>query len=439
VALGVSVKAGPVLFHWDPETTSVGDAVQSSMDASFKKTGKKPQIIICIKETSDKDEYAEIKQASDCNLGVPSQCVLLKHCYDPKPRYLGKPYRAPYHPPYPTHLSHPRTHPSSHPLSLPPTPYALPTLGTARHGTSVLYALHATTLPTGNVCLKINQKLGGKSTAVGKNLAAKVDAGSTMLIGADVTHFTKENGKPSIAAMVGSLDPKFVSYASSLKFQSHTTETMEFCAEMFTELLVAYQKKNQKLPQIIIFYRDGVANSQFGMTLGVELARMKSAAAKFGANYQPKITYIILQKRHNVRLFPTTEKDMDRSGNLKSGLVIDSGITHPTVNDFYLVSQCGLKGTSKPSRYIILRDENKFTADEIQTFTYHQCFTFGRYNVRSCFACRAVFAMPFVACLTPSSCLLSFGLCFAGPQAPSPACLLSTIRTYWPFAEDICY
>jgi hypothetical protein len=53
-ALGVKVKAGPVLFHWDSETTSIGDAIQASMDASFKKTGKKPQIIICIKETTDK-------------------------------------------------------------------------------------------------------------------------------------------------------------------------------------------------------------------------------------------------------------------------------------------------------------------------------------------------------------------------------------------------
>ncbi len=54
VALGVVVKAKPVLYHWDPETTTVGDAIQASMDASFKKTGKKPQIIVCIKETSDK-------------------------------------------------------------------------------------------------------------------------------------------------------------------------------------------------------------------------------------------------------------------------------------------------------------------------------------------------------------------------------------------------
>jgi eukaryotic translation initiation factor 2C len=200
----------------------------------------------------------------------------------------------------------------------------------------------------------------------------------TMVIGADVTHFPKDGGKPSIAAMVGSLDNKFVQYASSLKFQSHVTETLEFAGDMFTELLKEYGTKNKKLPSRIVFYRDGVASSQFGMVLGVELKELKKAALKLKPGYNPKITYIILQKRHHMRLFAHDPRDADKSGNCKSGLVVDSDITHPYENDFYLMSQAGLKGTSKPSRYIILRDENAFTPDEIQTFTYHQCFTFGR-------------------------------------------------------------
>ena len=79
----------PPLLYWDGKTT-IADAVQSAADAAFQNTKKRPQLVVCVKTTSDAAEYAEIKRASDCNLGVPSQCVLLKHVeYDPKPQYLA--------------------------------------------------------------------------------------------------------------------------------------------------------------------------------------------------------------------------------------------------------------------------------------------------------------------------------------------------------------
>ncbi len=49
---------------------------------------------------------------------------------------------------------------------------------------------------------------------------------------------------------------------------------------------------------------------------------------------------------------------------------MDSQITHPTEHDFFLVSHSGIQGTSRPTHYHVLWDENAMGADMLQTFTY---------------------------------------------------------------------
>ena len=62
---------------------------------------------------------------------------------------------------------------------------------------------------------------------------------------------------------------------------------------------------------------------------------------------QPKITVIVVGKRHHVRFFPKG-RDADRSGNCLAGTVVDQDITHPTEFDFYLQSHGGLIGSTLP-------------------------------------------------------------------------------------------
>ena len=67
-----------------------------------------------------------------------------------------------------------------------------------------------------------------------------------------------------------------------------------------------------------------------------------------------------------------------RSGNIPPGTTVDTGITHPTEFDFYLCSHAGIQGTSRPSHYHIIWDDNSFTADELQALTYQLCHTYVR-------------------------------------------------------------
>ena len=77
--------------------------------------------------------------------------------------------------------------------------------------------------------------------------------------------------------------------------------------------------------------------------------------------FKPTITLIVVNKRHHVRFFPRIEDEGDRSGNCVAGTVVDSDVVNPVEFDFYLLSHGGTLGTSRPTHYNVLIDENKFT------------------------------------------------------------------------------
>jgi eukaryotic translation initiation factor 2C len=78
-------------------------------------------------------------------------------------------------------------------------------------------------------------------------------------------------------------------------------------------------------------------------------------------------------------LFCRSQEDRSgKSGNIPAGTTVDVGICHPTEFDFYLCSHAGIQGTSRPSHYHVLWDDNNFMADELQILTYQLCHTYVR-------------------------------------------------------------
>lgn len=77
--------------------------------------------------------------------------------------------------------------------------------------------------------------------------------------------------------------------------------------------------------------------------------------------FKPKITLIVVGKKHKVVFFPTSPRYADRSGNCPAGTVVDTDVVSPVEFDYYLYGHAGLLGTSKPAHYNVLLDENEFT------------------------------------------------------------------------------
>lgn len=140
---------------------------------------------------------------------------------------------------------------------------------------------------------------------------------------------------------------------------------------MVRELLIQFYRNTHFKPTRIIIYRDGVSEGQFVNVLQSELRSLREACMMLERGYQPGITFIAVQKRHHTRLFAAEKKDqVGKAFNIPPGTTVDVGITHPTEFDFYLCSHAGIQGTSRPSHYHVLWDDNSLDADELQQLTY---------------------------------------------------------------------
>jgi len=109
-----------------------------------------------------------------------------------------------------------------------------------------------------------------------------------------------------------------------------------------------------------------------------EVKAIKRACDSIKEGYKPKITFLIVQKRNHVRFFLQDPSQGDREGRLLAGTVVDSHVCSPHDFDFFMCSHAGLKGTSKPTHYHVLYDENKFSADKLLELTFALCHIYQR-------------------------------------------------------------
>ncbi|XP_010247717.1 PREDICTED: protein argonaute 5-like isoform X2 [Nelumbo nucifera] len=250
-----------------------------------------------------------------------------------------------------------------------------------------------------NLSLKINVKVGGRNTvladAIEKRIPLVTDR-PTIIFGADVTHPQPgEDSSPSIAAVVASMDwPEVTKYRGLVSAQGHRVELIEDLYKvvndsqrgmvhggMIRELLISFRRSTNQKPHRILFFRDGVSEGQFSQVLLYEMDAIRKACASLEEGYLPPVTFVVVQKRHHTRLFPADHNNRaftDRSGNILPGTVVDTKICHPTEFDFYLCSHAGIQGTSRPTHYHVLLDENNFSPNALQTLTNNLCYTYAR-------------------------------------------------------------
>lgn len=180
--------------------------------------------------------------------------------------------------------------------------------------------------------------------------------------------------------MAASHDEHAFTYNICWRLQGQRKEIIQDFRNIITEQLKFYKKKNNNtLPEKIFYYRDGVSEGQFQEVMSEEKADIVRACRDIKPDYNPKLTIVIVQKRHHTRFFPGRSKMCeDRNNNVPAGTIVDSVITHPNENHFYLVSHASIQGVAKPTKYCILLDDANHTIDQLQTFTYNLCHLFTR-------------------------------------------------------------
>lgn len=325
--VGIKLADNPMLF-WENGQGRIADQLRAAGAACAKKHKAGPNLMVVILPEGGNDIYTSVKHFGDITMGVATQCLKSSKCFRAKPQYYA------------------------------------------------------------NVCLKINVKLGGINTIPDPSSVSVLtdQHNPTIVMGADVIHPAPgSDGRPSFTALVANVDSDTAKYIAASRVQTSRQEMIEELESMSHHCLSMYMKYRQMAekkaagnvaPKRIIFYRDGVSEGQFKQVLEQELPLIKKACASLKIN--PKITILVVGKRHHVRFFPQSERDADRSGNCRAGTVVDREVSHPTEFDFYLQSHGGLLGTSRPAHYSVLYDENNFSADALQSLSFALCHVYAR-------------------------------------------------------------
>ncbi|KAI1259434.1 ribonuclease H-like domain-containing protein [Xylariaceae sp. FL1019] len=243
-----------------------------------------------------------------------------------------------------------------------------------------------------NLGLKVNLKMGGANHKLKGEMKIMQGGSKTMFVGYDVVHPTNlkdAQGKPSLVALVASVGDDLAQWPATLWRQNSGVEMLHagFLQKGFLSRLQLFSfKNNKKLPKNIVIFRDGVSEGQFQQVIDKELPAIREACVEAGYNkgQLPKITIIVSVKRHQTRFYPTDERNMVRSRNIKNGTVVDRGVTQANMWDFFLTAHKGLQGTSRPAHYTVLLDEvfrdmsHADAANDLEKLTYELCHLFGR-------------------------------------------------------------
>lgn len=185
----------------------------------------------------------------------------------------------------------------------------------------------------------------------------------------------------SVVGVAASHDDNAFCYNICWRLQGQRIEIIQDFKEIIKEHLQFYKKKNGRLPDKILYYRDGVSEGQFDQVMAHERNAMVRACTEVQPGYekQVKMTIVVVQKRHHTRFFPGQTgvgKDDRRNNNVPAGTIVDTVITRPNENHFYLVSHQSIQGVAKPTKYCILLDEGNHTIDDLQGLTYNVIFRF---------------------------------------------------------------
>lgn len=253
-----------------------------------------------------------------------------------------------------------------------------------------------------NVALKLNLKLGGINQSL--SLPEKygiIKEGKTMLVGIDVTHPSPGSlsGAPSVAGVVASVDKHLGQWPAEIRVQQGRQEMVAALHEMMRNRLVLWRKVNGMLPENIIVYRDGVSEGQYDIALRQELPLIRTACKELYEAEQtrkgiPRLSVLVVGKRHHTRFYPTTKAEATAGGNPRNGTVVERGVTEARNWDFFLQSHHAIQGTARPAHYYVICDEifraastastastgrpRGAPADDVIEMTHNLCYMYGR-------------------------------------------------------------
>ncbi|KAI4503218.1 hypothetical protein M0802_001440 [Mischocyttarus mexicanus] len=204
------------------------------------------------------------------------------------------------------------------------------------------------------VAIQMNCKMGGIPWFV------DIPLSGLMVIGFDACHGKQSN---NYGAIVASLNNNLSRYISAVSRHTTGEELSNDISTHICKFVTVYRSLNNKLPDRIVIYRDGVGEGQIEQVYQHEIKEIRKRLQVLYEKVEVKLAVIIVNKRINTRLFY-------RNTNPPPGTVVDDVITNPVKYDFFIVSQHVKQGTVTPTLYSVIDDNIGLNADKMQRLTY---------------------------------------------------------------------
>ncbi|XP_070142448.1 protein argonaute-3 isoform X2 [Drosophila kikkawai] len=146
------------------------------------------------------------------------------------------------------------------------------------------------------IILQMNCKIGGSLWTV------KIPFKNVMICGIDSYHDPSNQGS-SVAAFVASMNSTYSQWYSRAIVQTRGEEIVNGLSASFEDALKLYEKRNGYLPESVVIYRDGIGDGQLNICSKYEIPQFESVCRD-----RIKISFIVVQKRINTRLFSYAHK-----------------------------------------------------------------------------------------------------------------------------------
>ncbi|KAK7023946.1 Argonaute-like protein [Favolaschia claudopus] len=235
-----------------------------------------------------------------------------------------------------------------------------------------------------NVALKLNARLGGCNATVDSPALKELKSRPFIIMGADVSHAAPGENRPSVASLVWSHDMDGAAYCATSSVQLPRTEMIVDLQTMVDTALTMFGQKHKRGPASIVFFRDGVSEGEFDTVKKEEIKAVQEAIDTVWTKFKvpepkPKLTFMVVGKRHHVSFFPRSPQEGDKTGNCRAGLAVDTDMASPQFVDFYLQSHAAIKGMSRSAHYTVLQDE-VFGGDikKLQDLSFALCHIYAK-------------------------------------------------------------
>ncbi|CAG8960885.1 hypothetical protein HYFRA_00002422 [Hymenoscyphus fraxineus] len=236
-----------------------------------------------------------------------------------------------------------------------------------------------------------------------------------MILGADVTHpgTHSQPSCPSLAAVVATDTNGSSNYLASARVQEGREEKIiQELKYMVRERVLAWVNKAARngvpygdiLPKMLLFYRDGVSESQYedvqkhevpqvkaGYTSALEYLRVNNNAlyTRLMGNQPPAaqtfgLVVVVAAKRHSTRFFPQATSLPGTNVNLTAGNAFRQVFMPPSFENFYIQSHGSPLGTARSSYYVVIQNSNSSSTGraldprQLAKITNKLCYTSSR-------------------------------------------------------------